>query len=107
MLFDPCTYFRIWRQYSLNGICCCLVCIIFLIFTTIGSKKKGKKKGVTLNLSEFLADTPGVTAAPGSSYVVSNKPGSWADDDTGEDADGMNHDLFYSHTKHLFLGIDR
>ncbi|PIK46867.1 putative eukaryotic translation initiation factor 4B isoform X3 [Apostichopus japonicus] len=51
------------------------------------SKKKGKKKGVTLNLSEFLADTPGVTAAPGSSYVVSNKPGSWADDDTGEDAD--------------------
>lgn len=39
------------------------------------NKKKPKKKGKTLNLNEFLGDT-----GPGNSYVLSNKPVSWAEE---------------------------
>ncbi|XP_041458831.1 eukaryotic translation initiation factor 4B-like isoform X2 [Lytechinus variegatus] len=47
-------------------------------------KKKGKKKGKTLNLNEFLS-TGDNTPAPGTSFVYSSKS-SWADE--AADADG-------------------
>ena len=50
-----------------------------LNFTIAAGGKKGKKKGTTMALTDFLSDDTGAPQGPGSSYVLSNKPvDSWA-----------------------------
>lgn len=50
----------------------------------VSGKKKGKKKGKTLNLNEFLS-TGDNSPAPGTSFVFASKS-SWAEE--SETADG-------------------
>ena len=52
------------------------------------SKKKQKMKGKTLNLNEFLSND-GQSSGPGTSYVLANKPVSWADEMENAELDGM------------------
>jgi hypothetical protein len=40
--------------------------------------KKGKKKGTTMALTDFLSDETGAAQGPGSSYVLANKSMDWA-----------------------------
>lgn len=57
------------------------------LFSAGGKKKAKKPKGKTLNLNEFLSDDKG-NSGPGASYVLANKPVSWADEVENQEAEG-------------------
>ncbi|KAL4229145.1 Eukaryotic translation initiation factor 4B [Mactra antiquata] len=56
--------------------------------------KKGKKKGTTMALTDFLSDDTGGSQAPGTSYVLTNKTMDWASE--MEEADFGDTDPSYS-----------